>query len=378
MYKLKTLCIIGVAAALFSIASCDGKINNIFAQIEEEEIIIDRSLNNNLTVKSIHKASGIYFINAGLIYSKDEADTSQTWSEVELPVIGALTHSLVTADFGSGEKFYACFYYPDNSEIAGVFSSPVDPISWSKVNSSFFDTKRIQKLIAVADGNSGTSDALYAIEMVGENPAEYAVYVTPDGTSFTPVFFDGKTSLGKMITDGSSNAPGSGTDVFMLGNNTIYETDTSTLDSFTAVTDAALKSNIYNVCFYESGIDKIIVTASGGTVYTFDTSSWTASQEISNSNNIAINFQAIARHGSLILYGTKSNGYYEAAASTPLDIVYPGNLADSISTSKNYSSSSIITSTVYSILSDPANSKVFLGTASNGLWLNHNNAWNIE
>lgn len=206
--------VFAIALLPILLASCSQNPFGIFESIENERLIIDdRNLGNGINLAAFTKIGTKYYAAAGALYRRDVTDPNYVageraqWSTVAAPGTNYTTDSVVSVDFGAGERLFAIFTDSGagSASAAGVVYEITGPTGDTPATQARFpladDTgvAEAYEVFAVTDG-SGTWLAVSA----RLDDGNYAVYATDDGTTFAEVA--GTKRGGAPYIDATDNA----------------------------------------------------------------------------------------------------------------------------------------------------------------------------
>lgn len=380
-----TLC----TAIMLVVLSCEFGPLGIFRSFEIESQLDDRELNNDLSVGSITKINGTYYIGAGKVYSRTP---TTTWESLTPPAEDVLCIDLVSFQ----STLFAVFYKKDGTESTLYYLGgdntfqPVPELQGKKIVTIISAEKSdgtTTLLSTVQEGDYGYS--LYykssAAEpfqqsIVSDSSSNLFIRKIPDGTYFNDSLWiicssnlylsndDGKTF--SVVTDGPS---------------------------ITNSEDALYPLKEFSRIYSAPTLKTLFVSTEDGFVYGFNGTAWSDGSNELTDSSIFYDMSELPvgnennPNRTLLVVGS-SSGYYEAVFNTipptiddlnAINFSLPG--LDSYSTSENYLNTVLSESVVLSFYLDrdvESGPHLFACTLIQGLWRNEveteRRVWNRE
>jgi hypothetical protein len=289
-----------LAAALLS-AACSDNDTAIFYYLENEEPVLDYSLDNQSTIKGMAHAGGYYFASlGGSIWQRP--DTGTDWVKVAKPAGADYVGPLVL--FGAN-----LYVSVSDGSTLGLYSAPAAASpAWSAVsNQGPLQSRQVTGLWSVngrlfACVKEGSSYVLYSSDNPGTNP--FVAAAVSDDTPVGQVTFGGTlnnyyVAVGTRLLQGAA-ATTITTDV------TPPAAGGGRFEGVYAATD----NNIYAA----TDADFVDGPDDGGRLFESDDdgTSWTVTGEVSDSGDVR--FLRIGEVGGTILIGSMEHGLFRLPA----------------------------------------------------------------
>lgn len=395
-----------LGAVILIYTGCSNASDGIFYSLEQErEIVNGTLLPDEITVQSISltglgtpaEADDFYVLAAGSVWAAaaDEtelgsgSDTGLKWIKFVPPTMEGVTGERLAADAAVAFDHLYAAYYSFGSAVYGLFSIPVSAIAgsaavetealytpepgWSTVAAETIPAgTRITGLFSVP-GPGGTERLLMAALRYesGAQAGTPSLYLTDDGTTFTPVSLD---TAGSPVIDAAFD----GSAWWLLTERTLYRT--TDLEAFTTETDSDFTGKLFGGLEYVPDADRLFLSTGNGYIFTKTSAGtdWIAvkiddsdTSVVTAGDDDAVSFTDLGGYltsRSLLFAGTAGDGYYEitgvGAGLTPEILPSP------VFTETDYAYSPLSGASVTGIVTDESRSVILMGTSADGLWRN--------
>ncbi len=334
--------LIFITITIFTL-SCTDNENAIFYYLENEEVEIDHSLNNEISIShmDMDPAYNIYIAAGPSAYRY-----GTSWNGLRFPSGTDFITALTVFDPPGAppERLYGGFMDGSSYEFWSGNIGTNSPL-WTEIDDlgNFIDGKQITRL-KVLDSN------LVAITFDGSG---WNIYYSIDGTTFADT---GIPAQGSQIFDIVEGPVGPGPNRFMATTSTTIFSG-PTISSMNTTEYSPNKGNLRGI-YYTTTYSKYYISNNDGRVYeSLDKINWTSSetQDVSNKN---VPFALFAEINGNILVGTFGYGYYEMI----------GGSVDNLNRLGEFTSADLYDGVVVDFYIN-GNTCYFL-TAGSGLWRN--------
>ncbi len=329
-------------AAIVAAFGCSDNDTAIFYYIENEQPVVDYSLENQSTILGMCTDGTRYFVSlGGSVWQRATAET--TWYEVSPPAGGDWCNSLVSF----GGSLYASMLV--GSKWGLWRGTAAAQPTWTLVSDADIAERQITALY-VAGGRLFAS--------VTDSATSYTLLSSADGSddSFDATGISGRTKPVTQVThDGTLYYAAVGGQL-LRGAAAAMTTD---------VTPAAAAGDAVTGVYYSAVHGKVYVATDNGTLIAGDGSTWTeAVTDVDDSSGVTVRFTRIgeaAGGGGNIVFGSMEHGVHYAPTGVISDAPSPTytRLDDS-------TDSELYSGTVRDFFVD--GTVTFALTAGSGLW----------
>ena len=305
-----------ICLAILPLFSCVEGPQAIFYTIENETPTTDKSLPNDITVFTVTKSDGAYYIPGGSIWMKTLLENewkkvSNALSENSESDALSFCNNLV---FFNGYLFGAFFSTSESTaRTYGLFrsqppsSSGTDIVlTWELADDSNVKDKQIVYLKQI----NGTHLFACVAEISQANPSifAYTLYVSTDGSTFTS---GGLNSIPNPVLDIEFDT--SSSTYWVITSNIIYTgTDITNLQQTSIPTASSNGVHDYAGAYYSSSFSALYVASKSGFIYRYSDENWSESQVVEESSR-AVRFTDLSEIPNRVIVGTEGYGYYEIA-----------------------------------------------------------------
>ena len=353
--------------------SCIENPTGLFYSMEKETLTYASQLTDGdvLSVSSMAKKNGNYFIAAGTLYTRS-TETGSAWSSI-MPssLSGYRCHKIVELD-----DIYGIFYHTENLDFRLFkISNSTDPTTetWNEIDIS--DIPSDESLIDVQA--SGSRIFLYTQSTVtgtsGYTEYRYSLYSTPDVSLSNTTNLSSGVEFSDQIGGGDLDIDYDGANYWLIAGNMFY---TGTSGSLAAVSESSLTTVLAADADYTSqgyrglictGTDLYLTTAEGIVLKRNSGGTWTNLTEAAVLSPL-YDIKRITTGSIDILLMGSSAGYYELNFNGDGVFVYPENDVTEITDATQFSIMELSSKVITDFFQDGAD--IFALGYNAGLWIN--------
>ncbi len=329
-------------AAVLSAVACSNNDTAIFYYLENEERVVDYSLDNESTILGMADAGLLYFVSlGGSIWQRPDSAPGD-WTKVALPADARYCGPLVA--------FLGNLYTGvDDGPTVGLFSAAPGPApSWALVtDADLSGGKQVTGLFV-----AGAELFVSTLEAGGT----FSLYHSADGTAFAATGISGRNKpITQVAWDGANYYAAVGTQL-LRGLAGSITTDVTPPTATDGIFMGVYFSPTYSKVYAATDADYVGGPSDGGRIFeTADSgTTWGATGEVTDSGDVR--FTRIGEAGGNILIGTMEHGLYQLQGGS---VASRNRLPDTTDTD-------LLSGTVRDFFVN--GTSVFALTAGSGLW----------